>query len=122
MLGVSLPLWVKVAVQVSASTWLKLLRLPPATLTSPSSKPLTASLNWKVMVVLSPAARLLSAALMTERERGGEGEGVDGRDGAPAARRRPPPPPHPPPPPAGKRGGGGGFFPRAARLLSAALM
>src|SRR3990167_8300397 len=74
MLGVSLPLWVKVAVQVSASTWVKSLRLPPATVTSLASKPATASLNWKVMVVLSPAGQGVAGGL---GKGGGPGVGID---------------------------------------------
>src|SRR3990167_2120645 len=82
MLGVSLPLWVKVAVQVSASTWVKSLRLPPATVTSLASKPATASLNWKGMVGLSPAAGGLAAAAVAGAGGGGVG-GALGKGGGP---------------------------------------
>ncbi len=55
MLGAAVPLCVKVAVHVFASTCTKLLSVPPATTTSDAVNPATSSLNWKVIVEVSPA-------------------------------------------------------------------
>ncbi|MCY1426662.1 hypothetical protein D9M71_424850 [compost metagenome] len=55
---------VRVAVQVMPSEELRPLRTPLATMKSPISRPVTASLKVMVTLVVSPTARLVSATTM----------------------------------------------------------